>query len=184
MRKLLLLVVIAILGISEKSIAQDVDFGIKAGLNVSNILGGDANRNNLIAFHVGAVSEFKLSEKFSIQPELIYTRHGSDTDAAKVKLDYLAIPIMAKFYVIDKLSLEIGPQLSFLLEDKAKFKDSSIPDADTNASNFDFLANIGAGYEINSNLFFQLRYNYGITTVNENPDLKNGVLQLSLGYKI
>ena len=72
---------------------------------------------------------------------------------------------------------------SFLINDKADFNDSSIPDAETDASSFDFGLNVGFGYNINSNLFAQARYNYGITTVTENPDIKNSVFQISLGYK-
>jgi opacity protein-like surface antigen len=56
-------------------------------------------------------------------------------------------------------------------------------DANIYASSFDFGLNLGFGYNINSNLFAQARYNYGITTVAENPDIKNSVFQISLGYK-
>ncbi|AUC74941.1 PorT family protein [Olleya sp. Bg11-27] len=158
---------------------------MKTGLNVTNFTGGDADRNNLFSFHVGGFAEFELNETISIQPELLYSRQGSEAgNAIKVKVDYLVIPILAKYYLSEKFSIDAGPQFSFLVNDKAEFNDSSIPDADTDASSFDFGLNVGFGYAITTNLLAQVRYNYGITTVAENPDIKNSVFQVSLGYKL
>lgn len=185
MKKLLLLSTIAMFSMANSINAQNVDVGFKAGLNISNLTGGDADRNNLLDFHVGALAEFKITQKISLQPELLYTRQGSEPqDSLKIKLDYLAIPLMVKYHVSKKFSLEAGPQLSFLVNDKAEFNDSSIPDADLDASSFDFGLNVGFAYNINSKLFAQVRYNYGVTTVVENPDIKNSVFQISLGYKL
>ncbi|MDN3491826.1 porin family protein [Winogradskyella bathintestinalis] len=184
MKKLLFTVVLATIGFIHQSYAQEITFGAKAGLNVSNFSGGDADRNSLIAFHVGAISEIPLGQRFSLQPELLYSRQGSEAqDVVKIKVDYLAIPIMAKYYIVDDFSIELGPQFSFLINDKGEYINSDLPDADTDASNFDFGANVGLGYNIGTNLFVQARYNFGITTVVENPDITNNVFQLSLGYK-
>ncbi|RZJ55928.1 MAG: PorT family protein, partial [Flavobacterium sp.] len=38
-------------------------------------------------------------------------------------LSYLNVPIMAKYYVIEKLSLEAGPQIGFLLSAKNQVDD-------------------------------------------------------------
>ncbi|SDG86813.1 porin family protein [Winogradskyella thalassocola] len=184
MKKIYIVVVLATLGLMQKTNAQDVQFGAKAGLNISNFSGGDADRNSLIGFHVGFISEIPLSEKFSLQPELLYSRQGSEAqDVVKVKVDYLAIPIMAKYYLAKDFSLEVGPQFSFLVNDKGEYIDSDLPDEDTDASSIDIGANVGLGYNLNSNMFVQARYNFGISTVAENPDIKNSVVQVSLGYK-
>jgi len=183
MKKLLLSSII-ILGISNSINAQDINYGLKTGLNISNFIGGDADRNNIFSFHAGGFAEFELSEKFSLQPELLYSRQGSEAEnVINIKVDYLAIPVMAKYYLSENFSLEVGPQASFLINDKAEFNDSSIPDAETDAPSFDFGINLGFGYNFNSNLFAQARYNYGITTITENPDIRNSVFQISLGYK-
>lgn len=184
MKKLQLLSIITIFGLSNLINAQDVNFGLKAGLNISNFTGGDADRNSLLGLHIGGFAEIELSDKFSLQPELLYSFQGSEAnDEVKVKVDYLIIPLMAKYYLSEKFSIEAGPQIGFLINDKAEFNGSDIPDADTDASSFDFGLNAGIGYDISSNLLVQARYNYGITTVAENPDIKNSVFQISLGYK-
>jgi opacity protein-like surface antigen len=185
MKKLLLLSTIAMFGMTNSIYAQNVDIGFKTGLNISNFTGGDADRNSLFDFHIGGLAEFKITEKFSLQPELLYTRQGSEVEnLVKIKVDYLAIPLMAKYYISEKFSVEAGPQVSFLINDKAEFNDSSIPDSDTDASSFDFGLNVGFAYNINTKLFAQVRYNYGVTTIAENPDIKNSVLQISMGYKL
>jgi hypothetical protein len=180
MKKLLTLTVFLTVFVTN---AQEISFGVKGGLNIANITGGDADRNNLLSFHLGGVAEIPVSEKFSIQPELLYTRQGSETEnIVKIKLDYLALPIMAKYYVTNNLSIEAGPQAAFLVRDKADFNNSNL-EGELDANTFDFGLNIGAGYKLPSGFFTQLRYNYGVTVIAENPDLKNSVFQLSVGYQ-
>ncbi|WP_114308320.1 porin family protein [Winogradskyella arenosi] len=184
MKKLCMLAILATLGFTQQIKAQDITFGAKAGLNSANFTGGDADRNRLLGFHVGVISEIPLSETFSLQPELLYSTQGSEVqDVVKIKVDYLAIPVMAKYYLIEGLSIEVGPQFSFLVNDKGEYINSDLPDEDTNAANIDIGANAGIGYNLGTNLFVQARYNFGISTVAENPDIKNSVFQVALGYK-
>ncbi|WP_400076217.1 porin family protein [Winogradskyella sp. R77965] len=182
--KKLLLVAIVTFGLSNSVSAQSIDYGLKAGLNLANLNGAD-DASNLTSFHVGGFAEIELSEKFSLQPELLYSRQGAkeQEDDVKIKLDYLSIPIMAKYYVAEKFSLEFGPQMGFLINDKIVFDDSDAPDVETDGASFDLGLNIGVGLDVTSNLFTQLRYSYGITTVVESPDFKTSVFQISLGYK-
>ena len=110
--------------------AQDMEnmsFGVKGGLNVSSVTNTDqdgVNSKSLIGFHVGFFSEFMISDNFAIQPELLYSAQGvkleSDGDNGDVKLDYINIPVMAKYYVANTFSLEFGPQIGFLVSAKAK----------------------------------------------------------------
>src|SRR5690606_20595756 len=69
-------------------------------------------------FHVGAVAEIKFNDKFSIQPELLYSAQGTkfpiNNSEVKFNIDYINIPIMAKYYIVDGFSVEAGPQVGFL----------------------------------------------------------------------
>ena len=180
--KKLFVTAIAIFTFSITTHAQDVDFGLKAGLNIANVLGGDVDRNNLFDFHAGAFAEFKVSEKFSLQPEIVYSRQGTEVEnIATIKLDYINVPLLAKYYISEKVSVEAGPQMSFLVDDKVVFSEDLT--FDTDAASFDFGLNAGLAYQISSKFSIQTRYYYGITTVSENPDIKNSVFQVSLGYK-
>ncbi len=182
--KKLLLAVIAVFFIGNVN-AQDIKFGVKTGVNIASINGGSDNADSRIGFHAGLVSELEISDTFSIQPELLYSTQGASIkNISAINLDYISLPILAKYYVTDAFSIEAGPQFSFLVNDVIDFDSSlALNDADTNAENFDLSAAIGLGYKISSKIFAQVRYTAGITTIEENPDLKNGVFQFSLGYQ-
>ena len=160
--------------------AQGVKFGAKAALNIANLTGDVDDASSLTAFQVGAFAEFKVSEKFAVQPELMYSAQGADSDGEKLNLNYINIPVMAKFYVAKSFNLEVGPQIGFLVSAKSEGED--IKDF---VSSTDFGLNFGAGYDFTENLSAGLRYNLGLSNVNEEGDgsIKNSVFSVSLGYK-
>ncbi|MHC0442285.1 porin family protein [Flavobacterium sp. 3-210] len=174
--------------------AQDTRFGIKGGLNISNVVGGEVeNTKSLVGFHVGGFAEIHVVEKFFIQPELLYSAQGTKVDGpfgsdGDVKLNYLNIPVLAKYYIIDKkFNVEAGPQLGILLSAKAEGED--IKDF---TRSVDFGFNIGAGYSFTDNFSVGLRYTIGLSPLSDedvdNADdyydsAKNSNLALSLAYK-
>ena len=164
--------------------AQDVKFGIKGGLNVATLRINNLDADSRLGFHFGAVAELELSDRFSLQPEILYSEFGAKETDETLKADYISIPIMAKYYVVDGFSFEAGPQFSFLVNDELEVV-GPVGGAVLNpqVKNFDFSLNLGMGYQFKGGIFFQTRYNLGLTNVQDNPDVKNGVLQLSLGYQ-
>ena len=141
--------------------AQKVNFGIKGGLNISSLKGnktGDffdptqqitSNPDSRIGFHIGAVAEIKFNNKLSVQPEVLYTTNGAEVqDYSVIKLDYLSLPIMAKYYLVEGFSIEAGPQFSFLVNDVYDYENKA--DLDTNAENFDLGMRSGISIKIRS----------------------------------
>ncbi len=181
--------VITIVSINAQS------FGAKAGVNFAS-LNGDEDFDGRTSFFVGAVVEFEISESFSLQPELLYSSQGAKSSfsedgfdfEAKYKLDYLNIPIMAKYYVTEGFSIEAGPQVGFLLSAKADYEEDGESDSEDikdDLSSVDFGLNFGLGYKLDSGLNFGARYNLGLSNVADSEgdiDIKNGVFQLSIGY--
>ncbi len=114
---------------------QGTTFGVKGGPNYSSIV-GDLTDGVKFRFsgHAGVFAEFDVSYNFKFQPELVYSSQGFQftTDLAaidtggsntnqnrtrtNVRLNYLTIPLIAKFRLSDKLSLEFGPQFGFLID--------------------------------------------------------------------
>lgn len=83
---------------------------------------------------------------------------------------------MVKYYILsDILSLEAGPQFSFLVNDKNNF---NVGDSST----FDFAALGGIGLHLGKHVFIQGRYVIGLTEASTNADFKNKVIQISAGY--
>ena len=168
------------MAVSFSTNAQGIDFGIKAGPNFAN-LEGDLNSENITSFHAGALVELNLIGSFSLQPELLYSSQGSKVEGSDdFNLDYLSIPVLAKFYILpNRLSLEAGPQFSFLLNDGTP---EEIAD-DFKAESFDFAALGGIGLNITDNIFAQARYVLGLTEASKDAEVTNRVIQLSVGLK-
>ena len=184
--------------------AQDVKFGAKAGLNISSITGdtdGFGDISSKVGFQVGGFAEIKISDKFAIQPELLYSAQGAKTEFSEEglsvkgtqKLAYLNIPVMARFYVAKGFSLEAGPQLGFLLsaeqEATVSFEGESETESADNKKDFnstDFGFNLGAGYDVTENINLGLRYSIGLNNIvkeNGSDSNSNSNLAFAVGYK-
>jgi hypothetical protein len=181
MKQFLLLAVVTVLGFANVN-AQEIKFGVKGGLNFASISGDNTKGIDVVtSFNFGVLSEIPISDKFSFQPELMYSGQGYSFNDNTIALSYLNIPLMGKYYLTKGLSVEAGPQIGFLLSaknDKTDVKDSF--------NNFDFGVNFGLGYKLDNGLNFGVRYNLGLTDINNldnsSSKYKNGVLQLSVGY--
>lgn len=180
-----ILVTVLLLAISVNVQAQLLRFGIKAGLNYANQTGTDITINStnyktdaITSYHAGLVAEINLTEGFSVQPELLYSTQGATYKNAltefKNELGYLSIPVMAKFHLNKFISLDLGPQASFLLSERNQF---DVKDANT----FDFGVAGGLGLNITKNIFIQGRYVLGLTDASKDAQIKNSVVQVSAG---
>ena len=185
MKKIILsLVAVATFGAVN---AQDMKFGAKAGINMSNFT-GDANTDSKIGFQVGAFAEFKVSEKFAVQPEILFSNLGAKYDVLGTTVtenaNYILIPVMAKYYVANAFSLEAGPQIGFLMSAKAKGDGDSV-DTKDNYKSMDFGLNLGAGYDVAENINIGLRYSLGLSNIADASgfDVKTSNIALAVGYK-
>ncbi len=192
MKKVFLAIVVVIgLGVN----AQNVKFGLKAGLNVANVsnLESEIKFDSRMAYHVGAMAEIGLTERFAVQPEVLFSVQGvrkkEGGATATFNLNYVNVPVMAKYYVIDGLSLEVGPQVGFLTTGEFKLEgageENGTVDVKDNLKKVDFGLNFGTSYNY-QNFNLGVRYNLGLTDISkereEGDASKNGVFQVSLGY--
>ena len=196
MKKSILIAVIAVLGFSTAASAQEfVYFGAKGGVNFSNMTSdGFEENNSRTGFHLGLVSEIPVSDRFSVQPEVLYSSKGTEANSAifgdngEYQLDYIQVPVIAKFYVINGLALEVGPSFNFLVEEEYEF---DLPGGETEidtelGSTFEFGGALGASYKFNSGFFASARYTQGFTDAfdSDNWDedaVNNNGFQLGVG---
>ncbi len=159
--------------------AQGIGLGIKAGANFATPSVENISIKTATDFHLGGYLNLNLSEKFGITPEVLYTAYGSKWDDIKVNFDYIAIPIMLRYKPVSLLSLEAGPQFSFLTN--AKKEDvGSIKDQ---LKNNDFGLGFGAGLNLPLGFNAGLRYVLGFTNISEvsTGSIKNRTFQIYLG---
>ncbi len=162
--------------------AQEVKLGVKVGVNISTLNGNEDNLDAQDGWVLGATAEVALTEKFSLQPELLYSQQGAqDRESFLYDLKYITMPIMAKYYLAEGFSLEAGPQLSILVKDEILSKTSDAT-LNPNSENLDIAVNLGLGYQLNKRFSVQTRYSIGTMDVDKEAKFKNGVLQLTVGY--
>ena len=185
---------------------KDVSYGVKAGMNVSSFIGDMSDTfGNRTAIHIAGFAEYPLKEKITLVPEIVYSMQGSKQSTSFgeniYKVDYLNIPVIIMFYPKENFSIGIGPQLGILMSAKVEVDDSGslysdgsyTIDIKEHVNDFDFSLNIGIGYHLRNGLFFQGRYNLGLSdalvtndnsgySANVNIDNQNSVFQLSVGY--
>ena len=161
----------------ESNAKSDIVFGVKAGYQNTNF-GGDAETDAASNFYVGGLVDFHITEKFHVQPELLYSMEGADNDEAN--LDFIRIPVMAKFFVGEGFNLQVGPEFAFVAGGGA-IKDS--------LKSMDFGLGFGAAYEMASGLLFDARYNLGLSDLNDNAaafgdaKITTTSFQIGLGYR-
>lgn len=101
-------------------------FGVKVGLNVSSMSDLD-DSNSKPGFTAGVFADYRFNDWFALSADLLYSREGttikSDGYKLTMKSNYLNIPILANFYVLDKLAFKVGVQPGIFLS--AKNKDNS-----------------------------------------------------------
>ncbi len=152
--------------------AQDGNsrFGVTAGyLNAnskieSEGLSGSAGESG---FFFGLIGEFEVSDKVSIQPELLYANVDD--------LSFLQIPVMAKVYVSEEFSLQAGPQITYTLEEVAD-----------DFTKVNLGLGIGFAYDFTNQFFVESRYTFQLNnyyTGSADIESRIGWLNIGVGYK-
>ncbi len=197
MRKLLFAAAVLILAATLN--AQEIRFGVKGGLNIGFLKtkydGSSEKSGSLTSFYLGARTEYGMSEKMSIQGELLYQTFGGkyqfdgQMEEDKIKLSELSLPIVLKYYIVpQKLSVNGGISLGFII--KATYEDNAPPattsDIKDEIKTLNLGISIGAEYRITDNIFADLRFNKGLTNLYNGPGGgtdKATVLQIGVGYR-
>lgn len=200
---MLRILVILFLTVSSVSLSQNpISFGVKAGVNISNLGGRDfiLEPNSIIGFHLGLATKVEISDAFFIQTELLYSEIGSQfkseivtftgpSDPGTVvntentfKYSYINLPILAQYEVVNGLSLGAGPQLGFNIN--ATSESSSIAggesveeDISETIESFELGLALNAQYELPFGLFGQVRYVWGLTNIDATEVLEGGLNQ-------
>jgi hypothetical protein len=194
-----LIILIVLFSISLLNAQVEINPGLKGGLNIANLtnmntIGG--NGKSITSFHVGGTVSFKFADFYTLQPEILYSKQGSEatfngsgtSNKSKIDLNYLSLAVNNKFHVgSNGLNFQIAPVIDILLSHKNVNDPQGVD-----------IAIAGAiGYDIESGVTLSLGYKQGITdlfgrnvntgngyeTTNISDLILNKVIQLSVGYQ-
>ncbi len=183
-------------------------FGIKGGINFSNLYVKDGGDNKMLTgFNVGLFAKLPVSTIFAIQPELYFTTKGAQTTynstfingTVQYNFNYLEVPLLFVVNITDNFNLHAGPYVSYMLNGKVKNKsnvgavdfDEKINTEDYNKVDAGIAA--GAGVDLGG-VSLGARYTYGLTKVGKErtfagttyttPDATNGVMSVYVSFSL
>jgi len=177
----------------EKEASPKVSFGVKAGFNQTII----TNVDDIVGksgFHIGGVAEAKFSKRFALQGELLYTSMGGKLESGgypftssysgKVKMNYIAVPVMAKVFVTNVFNIQAGPQFNFAVKTEGEINGHT-GDIGSAVNKFDLGLNAGLGFDFSNNLFLDARAHFGLIDVFKDVPTsnKNFAFMVGVGYK-
>jgi hypothetical protein len=202
---------------SFTSLHGQISIGAKAGLNLATF-GVDESvkpdgQSYLTGFNAGILANLELNDRFSIQPEFVYTQKGIKAITYNIvqayKLNYIEAPLLGKFifgkkavrgYLISGLSFGFALNAKYVAKidgkeitrEKIEF-DNDIEDGYAD-NRFDIGFIIGSGIQFAQglgNFFVDIRYNMSLNSIErfkEDPKdyskTRNKVIMISAGYLI
>ena len=146
-------------------------FGVKAGMNASELHQKDFKSDTKIGFHAGALAHIHADgSQFAFQPEVMYSLEGAKYNVAGIKttrdLHFINVPLLAQYMFDNGFRIEAGPQIGFLVA--AKDKTGSVTtDRKENFKSTNISIPVGVGYLTRSGLGFDARYAFGVSDLSK-----------------
>ncbi|MFC2111245.1 porin family protein [Bacteroidota bacterium] len=211
MKKLLLIIAVVAL-MANISTAQEneidkrenMQFGLKAGINNSNVYdteGDDFNADSKFGFAGGLFVSIPIGFYFGIHPEILFSQKGFKATGAILgstydftrTTNYVDVPILFSLKPSEFITILAGPQYSYLISSRDVFSNATTTIAtETEFENDNIRKNtfcFTAGLDININhivvggrVGWDLMKNNGDGT-SLTPRYKNVWYQATLGYR-
>ena len=169
--------------------SQDVHFGVKGGVNISQLNFSDnIPSDSKVGINLGVLAHIHTSSKtWAIQPEIFYSMEGAknvNNTGITYNLNYLNVPVLLQYMFENGFRLEGGPQLGFLLS--ANTKGGGVTVDDKGYKSTAFSIPLGIGYLTSSGWGLDARYVFGVSDINDLHDgqtIQSNVFQLGIFYQ-
>ena len=179
-----------------------IKYGIKIGASMSNFLSEPNNSvENIksspeISYAAGLVIAIPINEKWEIIPEFIYTQksasftynytHNYNINSRDqylsdntISITYVEFNPIISYKTNDKIALNFGPSLSFLIQEDFTFKEKLTSEILASSSlellqspeftseSIDIGLNLGASYSLFDNIKIDTKFNFGLVSAGE-----------------
>ena len=165
-------------------------YGIKGGVNLAGVdFNSQGVYENRTAPYVGGFARLDLSQRFFLQPELLYnvkgTKYGyvvpnpsnpsglSFMEEGTLGFQYVSLPLMAGYRPTTGLSVVLGPEIGYMASMKSSEETAGYYRVLKDSKKLDVGLNLGLSYAITTSIGIEARYNYGFNTLNEHDEIPN-----------
>ncbi|MBR5170326.1 MAG: PorT family protein [Muribaculaceae bacterium] len=187
------------------SASAQVKFGAKVGLDLTNFWGKECGHQIVLNYQAGLLMEYKFHPHFGISPEVVFAAQGGQEKAddgsemggfirsdKHYHTNYINVPVMFKYYPTQDFSIDFGPQVGFNVYSKYTMGKHEATNYKDKTKAVDFGLGLGCTYDLDKNVFIQLRYTMGLTNAFKRRYTtafvidnyrKNGNAQLAFGVR-
>lgn len=168
--------------------------GPKVGVNFATMSGMDElNPSMGVGFQGGLAANIHFGRRtekaeggtgrFGLQVEALYSQRTIKTDIENLKLSYFEVPILAQYYILPELNVEVGPTIvGSLSSSPEELQLGNLTYATGELKGFDVMISVGVGYKHTSGFMANARYNLGMSELAGNFDGKVSTFTVSLGW--
>jgi len=196
--------ILILVNLTTFTFAQTINYGIKAGLNLSTFYVNNSYykgfEKNLTGFNAGVIVDIGFSN-FVVQPGLFYSTKGEKVPyiivnanqqsitptTASNRLNYIELPVNFLYKVIQipgvSFHLGGGPYIGYGISDNASINgtNTSVP-FNKYYHNPDYGINFIAGAEFKNKILADAGYGLGLAGSGGGSTGQNRVLSFSVGY--
>lgn len=188
------LIFVAIMSLSQFTMGQKTQFGIKGGLNLSSVSDDEVPDNSTSmrpGYHLGGLAHIHISPSFAVQPEIFYSKEGANYDFAtysgKTDLHLIRVPILAQYMTPGGFRVQTGPQFGYITSARHERQDGTEV-GKTDIDQAELSWTVGLGYLTRSGFGVDARYNHGLTNLykegtHQGKEAKGRVGQIGIFYQ-
>ncbi|MFC5272052.1 porin family protein [Adhaeribacter terreus] len=147
------------------TVSAQIRNAIVIGASASQIDGDRLSGFDKAGLVFGGSSNFKITDKFSFQPEILWLQKGSKTSNSdslmffKWRLNYVSVPVLLNYKIQPRFTLQAGITADYLID--AKLDDGGgFFDRTADLEKFDLNYTGGIEYKIGDNFSANARYQY------------------------
>ena len=177
----------------------------KIECDLTNFWGKECGHQIVLNYQAGLLMEYKFHPHFGISPEVVFAAQGGQEKAddgsemggfirsdKHYHTNYINVPVMFKYYPYPRLQHRLRPASGFPnVYSKYTMGKHEATNYKDMTKTVDFRLGLGCTYDLDKNVFIQLRYTLGLTKVFDDskgcviiPNYrKNSNAQLAFGVK-
>ena len=174
-----------------------INIGPKVGVNFATMSGlsdeFNLNPKSGLGFQGGLAANIHFGRRterseggtglFGIQVEAMYSQRTIKTDIEDLKLSDFEVPILAQYYVMPELSIEVGPTIAGTLSSSPdEIKTGTMTISTGELKGFDVMLTAGVGYKHKSGSTASARSNLRMSELAGNFNGKVSTVSVSIGW--